>query len=487
MNTVLSSSVPDVFQIGWVRSTDCSTPPNVMYSFSGITTTLYNETINEQVTLTTCGSNLFPMNGGCCLSNLDSTTYFSGYSSLVQRQAFTDKSNFPVAANGANYCHVKALNNGSLYGLSDIWYFADSTCIDDHFSCKPNGEFHYYPNSQCTGTSSSIQLNTKEANFNFQTMGGSEKYTWTTYVPSVMLIFKYQVPMEIAAAVCYLTAFGISLAVLAYSINKYLKTRSMYLTVVVISQTLWVIWIAMDFAYLNIAFPVTAANLDEKYAEIEACIFNMASLTTVLNTANFIVGFRNITSPVFKYGIYGFIMVMHIALAGGNYFTYWYLTMGEGTIWQSWHQILPLWTLVMFIFNTVPSFTIAIPLVKNSEYLRNMSTATAIRKLLVTDLIFSGLVFLQLLNTICVIVFYYIQQFTQVLGSDRNYYSMNGVFALNYSVHAVINSMFIEHIRSVLKSGKAYSSKSHNMMVFSANTYKEDSKIGPELNLVNKV
>ncbi|KAJ3259707.1 hypothetical protein HK103_001968 [Boothiomyces macroporosus] len=479
MNTSLSADVPAVFQVGWLHNYHCATPPNVMFSFTGITTALYNETINEQFSLDSCGNNLFPMNGGCCFSNID-TSYFSGYTSLTQRAAFTGKSNFPVAADGASYCHLQKQDNGSLYGYSDIWYIADSSCIESRYSCLSSGEFRYYSQGGCAGTSKSVQLSSKTAKFNFADMGGitgemvtisggSEVYTWTAYIPSAELVFKYQVPMELVSLICYIFGVMISLVVFVYFIFKYIRTRSSYMTIVVISQLLWVIWISLDFGYLNIAFPVDPMNWPQRYAQVKACIFNLAALTTVLNTANFIIGFRTITGLGAKIVIYSAIVILHIVLAGGYYFDYWYLTTGEGSFWQRWIQLLPFWTLLMFIFNTVPAFSIAVPLVKNSEYLQKMSTFTAITKLLVVDKKFCGLVFLQLVNIVSIISFYYIQQFTQIPGSDRNFLSMYGIFAFIYALHAGTNCLFIEHIRTVLKIRSGYSqsvkSRSTNLMV----------------------
>ncbi|KAJ3273967.1 hypothetical protein HDV01_003637 [Terramyces sp. JEL0728] len=480
MDTTISADIPAVFQIGWLQNSNCATPPNVMFSFAGITTALYNETINEQFSLTSCGNNLFAMTQGCCLSNID-TAFFSGYSSLAQREAFTTKSNFPIAADGALYCHLQKNDSASLYGYSDIWYLADSSCVEERYSCKANGEFHYYLQPGCAGTSKTIQLANKLAPFKFDDMGningelikisgGTETYTWTAYIPSAELVFKYQVPMELASLICYIFGVMISLTVFIYFIFKYIKTRSSYMTIVVISQILWVTWIGLDFGYLNISFPVGSMNYAQRYAELKACIFNLAALATVLNTANFIIGFRTISSIAAKAAIYGTIVALHIILAGGYYFDYWYLTTGEGSFWQNWIQLLPGWTLLMFIFNTVPAFSIAVPLVKNSEYLSKMTTFTAIKKLLIVDKKFCGLVLLQVVNTISIVTFYSIQQFTQIPGSDRNFLSMYGIFAFIYALHAGTNCLFIEHIRNVLKirsNGYSNSTKarSTNLMV----------------------
>ncbi|KAJ3319838.1 hypothetical protein HDV06_005888 [Boothiomyces sp. JEL0866] len=453
--------------MGWLSSGDCSTAPNIMLTFSGVANTLHNQMLHEQYSLTTCGTNLFPMHGGCCFSNL-AKSYFSGYASLVQREVFREKSNFPVAANGAAYCHIKAVNPNSLYGLNEVWIKADGACVENFYSCKPTGELSRYSGSGCTQQSSSIRLNPSASSFDFADMGnvegefvtisnGYEHFTWTAYIPAVTFVYRYNTLLENIALVCYIGAIMVSLSVLAYSIHKFIKTKSTYLTIFVLSQLLWVLWIAMDFGYLNIIFPTSASNLDEWYAEIAGCMFNLASLTTVWNTAAFIVGFKNITGHL-RSAMFGTIVTIHIALAGGNYTVYLYLTNAQGSIWQSWHQILPLWTLCMFIFNTVPSFLITIPLIKNLDYLRKMSTWAAIKRLLITDKIFSALVCLQLTNTLIALIVYTIQQATQLLGSDRNYYCMNGVFALVYAVHAAINCLFLEHIRSILQSSRMKSS-----------------------------
>ncbi|KAJ3313792.1 hypothetical protein HDV04_001596 [Boothiomyces sp. JEL0838] len=336
------------------------------------------------------------MNEGCCFSNLDSH-YLSGYASVVQRQQLLGKSNFPAVANGASYCHLQQAAPESLFGYSDIWYLADSSCIDSYYTCTTGGEFQAFSQPGCAGSPKSLKLKNNSQLFTFESMGnvtgqittitdGSEIYSWTAYIPS------------------------------------------------------------------------SPSTLAQQYAEIRGCIFNLAAITTVLNTANFIIGFQSITERHIKISIYASIILLHIILAGGNYFTYWYLASGNGSIWQKWIHLVPVWTVLMFIFNTVPSFTIAVPLVKNSEYLRKMSTFSAIKKLLVIDKKFALLVLLQTANTISVLVFYYIQEFTQSLESDRNFLSMSGVLALLYALHTGINCLFIEHIRAILHFGAGYSS-----------------------------
>ncbi|KAJ3319841.1 hypothetical protein HDV06_005891 [Boothiomyces sp. JEL0866] len=478
MNTSVNIDVPDVFQIAWASNEYCNLAPTVMYQFSRLSTTLYQEISFEQYSLSSCGNNVFPMNEGCCFSNLD-RHYISGFSSVVQRKQFVDKPNFPASANGAAYCHLKQANENSLFGYSEIWVLSDSTCIDSFFKCSDKGEFQYFQQPGCTGTANSALLQNSLQNFNLESMGnitgelvtitnGLEVYTWTAYIPSAMLVLNYQSQMECVALFCYIFAMVVSFAVLVYFVLKFVRTRSLYLTVVVISQILWLLWIILDFSYLNIVFPASPSALAQQYAELRGCIFNFAAITTVLNTANFIIGFQPITENYIKMAIYGAIVILHLILAGGNYFTYWYLSYGNGSFWQKWIHLVPLWTVLMFIFNTVPSFAIAIPLVKNSEYLRKMSTFSAIRKLLVIDKKFASLVLLQSANTVSVLVFYYIQQFTESLGSDRNFLSMSGVLALLYALHTGINCLFIEHIRVVLLLGIGYSSSAGSGIPHSA-------------------
>ncbi|KAJ3319836.1 hypothetical protein HDV06_005886 [Boothiomyces sp. JEL0866] len=496
MNTSANADIPQIFQIGWLNNSYCSSAPNTMYSFSGITTTLFNQTSNEQYSLTSCGSNLFPMHGGCCYSNLD-TNYLSGYASLVQRAAFDDRSNFPVSSIGAKYCHLKAQSNDSLYGYSDIWYKGDYTCVDSYYACGSTGSFITYTQMGCTGNSTSVQLNSTSSTVDLGLMGnvsaefvtigeGSESYTWIAYIPSAFLVYRYQAPMEILSLFCYLCAIGVSLGVFGYSFGKFIKTKSLYLTVVMISQLLWVLWTVMDFGYYNILFPSDASTQD--YNEIDGCLFNLATLTTVFNTANFIIGFRNVTSLKIKVFLFSAIVLFHIIFAGGNYFNYMFLTYGSGTFWQKWLQLLPIWSLSMFIFNTVPAFLVAIPLVKSTDSLRGISTGNAIRKLFVIDTNFTLLFSLQILNTIAIVIFYSIQQYTQIPGSDRNFLSMSGIFALNYAIHAGINSLFMEHLRSILMSSVMFSSRSKDIQSYnSPSAITSPDSIDPESKLLNKL
>ncbi|KAJ3313789.1 hypothetical protein HDV04_001593 [Boothiomyces sp. JEL0838] len=494
MDTSINTDIPPVFQIGWLNNSYCATAPNSMYAFTGITTTLYNQTSNDQYSLSSCGSNLFPMHGGCCNSNID-THFLGGYASLVQREAFDDRSNFPAASIGTKYCHLKATSNDSLFGYSDIWYKADYTCMDSFYACGSTGAFVKYTQMGCTGVSTSVQFNSKADIYDLGDMGnitgefiaiseGSETYTWTAYIPSALLVYRYQVPMEIVSLICYICAIGISLGVLGYSFGKFVKTKSLYLTIVMISQLLWALWTLMDFGYYNILFPSDSSTMI--YNEIDGCLFNLAALTTVLNTANFIIGFRNITSLTAKTIMFALIIIFHVIFAGGNYFNYMFLSFGSGTFWQKWLLLLPVWSLSMIIFNTIPAFLVAVPIVKSYDSLKQISTLDAIKSLFVTDSTFSMLFSLQTVNTIAIVTSYVIQQFTQTPGSDRNFLAMSGIFAFNYAVHAGINSLFMEHLRSILLSSSAYSSRSKGSQS-NGHTSISSPIIDPDSKLLNKI
>ncbi|KAJ3319840.1 hypothetical protein HDV06_005890 [Boothiomyces sp. JEL0866] len=433
-----------------------------MFAFKGISTPLYDSIIQEEYSLTTCGQNPFPMDEGCCFSNLDQNMY-DGYGSISQKAAFADRPNFPLAANGAAYCHLQSNDNTSLFGYSDIWFRADESCINSHFTCMKTGQIQYYTESGCRGDFKAAQLFTAPSSHQFPDIGnfsgdytiissGSEVFTWTAFLPGEYLVFKYQETMEIVAIMAYAFGIIISLMVLGIYIHKFTITSSFYLTIVVLSQILWLLWIVMQVIYYNVKFPNNGSHVIETYRAFQAGIFNIASLATVMNTLLFLVSFRSVSSTRFKEFVYLIIGSIHLLFAGGNYTLYWSLIQKRGSVWDQWHSLTPIWTLFMVFFNTIPAFTITIPLVKSSQFprTRNISTSHAVLRLVRTDWIFLGLVLLQGFTSFCMATTFYIQQRTQLPGSDRNFISLDGVLSLLYAIHTVINCMFLEHIRSIL-------------------------------------
>ncbi|KAJ3319826.1 hypothetical protein HDV06_005876 [Boothiomyces sp. JEL0866] len=331
-----------------------------------------------------------------------------------------------------------------------------------------NGEFSFFTQDGCKGEKSTVQLNSKK-NITIRGIGnvmtefikidrGVESYRWTAFIPSAYLVYQYHVPMEIIAAICYVSAWILSLAVLCYFVYRYSATKSRYILILVISQTLWIIWEVMDFAYYNIVFPDSSVYYAQIYGEIEACIFNLATLTTVLNTCNLILSFNQVTSKWKIYGLYLAVVLTHVGLSVGKYDTYDASIQGAGNIYASWVQIAPLWILLMIIANTVPAFMITIRLLKNSEYQKDLSTLAATGKILTNNSKFTVLVSLQVLNSISYIICTCMQNYTEILASDRNFLGLNGIIALLFSMHSGINCLFIEHIRVFLKLKTKFSS-----------------------------
>ncbi|KAJ3313779.1 hypothetical protein HDV04_001583 [Boothiomyces sp. JEL0838] len=332
----------------------------------------------------------------------------------------------------------------------------------------PNGQFTFYSNEGCKGDSQSVQLGSMtnmtiggigNVNAEFVKINtGVETYRWTAFIPAAYLVYQYRVPMEIIAAISYACGWILSIFVLAYFVYRYFNTKSMYMLILAVSQLLWIIWEIMDFSYYNIVFPDSNVYYAQIYGEIEACIFNLATLTTVLNTCNLILTFNQITSKWKVYGLYLSVILLHIGLSGGKFDTYDASIQGAGNPYASWMQIAPLWILLMIIINTVPAFMITIRLLKNSEYLHEISTLTAICKVFKNNSLFAILVILQVVNSISYIICTCIQNYTEILGSDRNFLGLNGIIALLFAIHSAINCLFIEHIRVFLKLKTKFSS-----------------------------
>ncbi|KAJ3259695.1 hypothetical protein HK103_001956 [Boothiomyces macroporosus] len=276
----------------------------------------------------------------------------------------------------------------------------------------PNGQFTFYSNGGCKGENQSVQLGSVtnmtiggigNVNAEFVKINtGVETYRWTAFIPAAYLVYRYHVPMEIIAAISYACGWILSIFVLGYFVYRHVNTKSMYMLILAVSQLLWIIWEVMDFSYYNIVFPDR--------------------------------------------------------LSGGKFDTYDASIQGAGNPYASWMQIAPLWILLMIIINTVPAFMITIRLLKNSEYLHEISTLTAICKVFKNNSIFAILVILQVINSIGYIICTCIQNYTEILGSDRNFLGLNGIIALLFAIHSAINCLFIEHIRVFLKLKTKFSS-----------------------------
>ncbi|KAJ3273964.1 hypothetical protein HDV01_003634 [Terramyces sp. JEL0728] len=461
-----------VFQSVWMQG-ECSGAPTSMYTFDQTTngTLVFQDAINAFLP-PTCGLDPVNVNEGCCVVSLDNAIPEPYASQSFHFITTLDNSDFPKSAVGTNYCKLTAKDNSSLSGLQQVYYKADGSCIDQNYICTSDGTLQVYNDKECQGKFLSYKTNNKtiqdalmgNVSLSFiDVLQGGETYQWTTYTPQTLLVPKFHIPMEILSICCYICSTILSFAIFVYFIVKYNQKRTNYMLFFLLSQLLWMLWTIFEDVYYNTVFESNETL--SIFTQTKRALFCAASLTTVLNTSYFIIGFNNLNGKIWGSMIYVSVVVAHLVFAGS-----WYLQYSadhadpDGNFVSfvlSWNKWEPFWSIFTMIYDTVPSFFVAIKLVQSAT----VEQTSAIRSLWILhqrDKRFSFLNLSQLANATLFFILICLSYYTGVLMSDRNVLALSGVMTLIWAIHGALNCLFIEHIK-ILMSIRSEISRSNTL------------------------
>ncbi|KAJ3259712.1 hypothetical protein HK103_001973 [Boothiomyces macroporosus] len=461
-----------VFQSVWMQG-ECSGAPTSMYTFDQTTngTLVFQDAINEYLP-PTCGLDPQDVNQGCCVVSLDPTIP-QPYSSQTYHFITTlDSSDFPKSAVGTSYCKLISKDNSSLFGFQQVYYKADGSCIDNNYMCTSDGTLQVYSGKDCKGNFLSYSTNNKtiqdatigNVSLSFiDVLQGSETYKWTTYTPQTLLVPKFHIPMEILSIISYVVSTIVSVAIFVYFVVKYHQKRTNYMLFFLLSQLLWVLWTIFEDVYYNTIF-LNGETLSI-FTQTKRVLFCAATLTTVLNTTYFIVGFNNLSGKIWGHLIYFGVIAVHVVFAGS-----WYLTYANdhadpngsfAAFVEAWFKWEPFWSIFTIIYDTVPSFFVAVKLVQSATVERT-SALGSLWILHQRDKRFSFLNLSQLANAALYFVLICLSYYTSVLMTDRNVLALSGVVTLIWAIHGALNCLFIEHIK-ILMSIRSEISRSNTL------------------------
>lgn len=434
-----------------------------MYAFDTDSTTLndtlppfYNFVIQEY-SIGVCGNYPTFKSKGCCYSSLDtkaSKSYGSGSHYFVDSSILNM---LPPSAVGARYCQLQA-TQGSALGYSRIYILQNSQCADG-FVCN-DGNLAIFAHKNCTTlvdtfpvTMNATAVISKAFGIvasNYMSVASTTMpdISWTGLTPSALLVPNFQNSGDWIGTFMFSIALIAAVAVLRYFLMKYRIKKTPYMLWFLISQSMWLIWVVGKTGYYFIIF--STVEQFAVYSEVLGVFFNIATLTLVFNSAQFMLTIKMHT-PQFQLGLLCLILLIHVTLSGSLYFEYLRF-IGSAQEWiKYWNKLTLGWVLFMFAFDTIPSFLATIALLKQTGPSGARPTRferlSALHKVNST---FSLLLVFQLLNTLAyaavAIIKYY---FTEVLLNDRNWLALDGFFAFYFCAHSVLCCILMEHISVV--------------------------------------
>ncbi|KAJ3320413.1 hypothetical protein HDV06_005336 [Boothiomyces sp. JEL0866] len=468
----LTSSL-QVISSEWIVD-DCYDSPAVMYTFN-LDTTVNNSTRKKndttpwptmlQLELTNnqwpqrCMSALkAPLSKGCCATaSIPKNTipYRSGSTEAVQ-----DPNNptfdAPRSAKGEKYCYLKS-NNSTVFGYKEAWYRADGGCYDK-VMCNSNGTLVFYNDKSCSSIAERNQLTIETQQLNssivkavdasfVEVYNSTKDYSWIASIPTSSIFPDYHYTSDVLIIICYTFASIALIVVIVYMAhNLYLK-RTRYVLGQFISQLLWGAWLATR---IYSTFCIWTPYIDEAMYSLQ----NLASLVAVINITWSFLNFLR-TKLYQNVVVYSGIIVVHLVLAGPNYYR-WDRTPSHNPGWlNDWKKTyLPYWLLIMFIWNC----SIPVYVMLNLLGFRAKSFTNQLCLLLDNHAAFCVALVFQLLNMALYITIDQLRNNSEALGGDRAWVASFSYIAFTFALHAALNLVLALQIdRFIEERTNAYS------------------------------
>jgi hypothetical protein len=493
---IQSVSAALVFSSQWVTG-DCQGPPNTMFLFDlksdGKTPTeteiwpSFYEFVVDEYSMGICGNLIAPKSRGCCYSSLDTTLSNGLQSGSFQPLEGRPTSNAPAAANNQFYCSLGSTTREELT-YNSLWILPTNTCVEKHYVCSKDGVLQVFPQENCQGAVERFQLNntaqqisTIKGRFNAQfgiIQDGSVQYSWTAFTPSAFLVPRFQIVGDFLGTAMFSLAVLGATGTVVYFIRKFSEKRTSYMKFFLISQIVWFFWVVAKMAYYYIIFDTNQQFMI--YSQIMNVVFNLATVSTVLNSAAFLIKFQHLKSKIHRALFYSCLVLLHLVLSGALYFDYFRFDGPYIEMIKKWNQFAIAWIVFMFIFNMLPSIFVTSALLQFQD--QDSSLTRRFINLHHMDARFSRLA----LSQFAVIIGYAtcaVLKNTAILLNDRNYLGMDAFLAFFLVWHSILNCLFIQNVgvitqlKSRMKSSNGISySTSQNRSIFSHDASRTDQQ-----------
>lgn len=176
-------------------------------------------------------------------------------------------------------------------------------------------------------------------------------------------------------------------------------------------------------------------------------VFNLATLSTVLNSAAFLLMFNHKhTSSRWTFGTYFTLTSLHMFFSGALYLDYFRFEGPDSELIKSWNKLAIAWIVFMFVFNLLPSFFVTSALMKFGQQKHDWMA-----RFLELHRINGKFTYLAVAQIFCIIGYALCAgiKTTWVLGNDRSWLAMDGVLAFFLVLHSILNCLFIENVNFI--------------------------------------
>ncbi|KAJ3324334.1 hypothetical protein HDV06_000373 [Boothiomyces sp. JEL0866] len=472
MSLLLLANVIDatlMFQSAWI-STECDSYPNLMVTFDDSNATpLYNFALPDYWGAI-CGGDplLVTYPNACCMSSLD-LTLSHGYTSMsfseVGNLQYSDY--YPASAANTRYCKLVSLDSSSLYGFVNTFYSADNSCVNN-VTCSSTGQLSVYGDSACSnvlethslasqGTFSSSVLGNVTGSF-VAIPSGPITYQWIEYTPEIMLVPNYKGWFEKFALGATILSFFLSLCMISYCLVLCFLKKNFKQILNLIGQIAWLIWQILIYINWVTIFPtVYQWNILE---EFKYAFYNVASWITVIHTTSCLLDIYYVKTPIKRGCWFTLLAIIHILLAGSNYFGFWMHDPNIGEFLSRWENVSPMWTIFMFVFDILPLLAILTRFLLLIHSNKQIAMSEVVMNFFDENRSFVLMLSLQLIYLAAYIFISVLLNNSNYLGSDRDFLAIYGPNSLVNAGHAALNVVLMENLYTIIKGATAATEES---------------------------
>ncbi|KAJ3272528.1 hypothetical protein HDV01_005479 [Terramyces sp. JEL0728] len=189
--------------------------------------------------------------------------------------------------------------------------------------------------------------------------------------------------------------------------------------------------------------------------EFKYGFYNIASWITVIHTTSCLLDIYYVKSPAKRIFWFLLLAVVHILLAGANYFGFWMHDPNIGEFLSRWENISPIWTIFMFVYDIAPLLAILtryLLLIHSNKQIPMKVVAVSFFAENQTFVIMLGL---QLIYLCAYVFISVLLNNSNYLGSDRDFLAIYGPNSLVNAGHAALNVILMENLYTIIKESTA--------------------------------
>ncbi|KAJ3272477.1 hypothetical protein HDV01_005547 [Terramyces sp. JEL0728] len=352
----------------------------------------------------------------------------------------------PIGSSNYQYCHLHSDDSNNYFGLLDVFVLNNGKC-NFGVSCS-NSILTVFNDTDCisqvtqTSLSSTVSF-INELNVTGQmitNLNGTTEIYWTAVLDENYTPTTFDIPSV-------LLCITIALMGVVYLYSAYLDYR-------IQTKQFWkdvLIHHAWTLSAIVVLYNLFVPTCSDWIPISQYALSNICSLITVLNGVYFwnrVLG----TGKLVQAATYMFILLLHMVLAGANYFIACYLAIALDNplcpyhVLSDWFNFAFYWILYMFIQNTVPIIYFAWKILSKSKTI--MDTLTKLNRDHKTVTI---VIVLQVVGIVVYILANLSMQYSNILGGDEQAAVAIAIKQLMLMLHGLFNTMLTNELIFILK------------------------------------